>query len=144
MKFNPVSNKIYSISLIPVASSNTPKKSKRNQKEAKEVQANLKLENELYLNNNNTKLFRVSYKVNVDVENSIAVEMVYHFDFEAESEIDERLGTSLYIRSQIPNFCFPYIKSYLEHFLMMSGYGHIPFPYIDFVANPIPAKEEQI
>lgn len=138
MKLNPISNKVHKVSLTPKVANPTSKKTK---KDHKDVNANLKLENQLFLNNSNSKLFRVRYNVTVEVEGSVDIDLVYDFDFSAEIDVDESFGSSLAIRSQIPNFVFPYIKSYLEQLLMMSGYGYIPFPLVDFIDQPIPEKE---
>ncbi len=138
MKLTPLSHKAHKVSLIPKVSDESPKKPK---KDRKDVNANLKLENQLYLNNKNPKLFRVRYDIMVEVEGAVDIELVYDFDFSAENDVDQSLGSSLDMRSKIPNFAYPYIKNYLEQFLMMSGYGYIPFPLVDFIEQPIPEKE---
>lgn len=138
MKFTPTNSKVYKVTLSPKENAEKAKKSK---KDHKDINANLKFENQLYLNSSDKKLFRLRYLVTVDVENMVDIDLEYDFDFSAENEVDESLASSLVIRSEIPNYVFPYIKSYLEHFLMMSGYGYIPFPYVDFLSQPIPEKE---
>lgn len=141
MNFTPIGNKVYTVSLKPKNSSNDSHK--KSKKSHKDVNANLKLDTDLYLNNNNPKLFRVRYNVSVEVEEMADIDLVYDFDFEADAPVEQSLGGSLTIRSQIPNYVFPYIKSYLEHFLMMSGYGYIPFPNVDFITHPIPEKSQK-
>ncbi|AYY32885.1 TPA: hypothetical protein UL433_004962 [Klebsiella pneumoniae] len=138
MKITPLGNKVYTISLSRKTESETPKKGKKGQKGEN---VTLKLDNELFLNKTDTKLFRSRYKVLVSIDGRIDINLVYDFDFKADEDVDVSLAKSLIVRSQIPTYAYPYIKSYLEHFLMMSGYGRAPLPFIDFVESPIPMTD---
>ncbi|MGJ0946810.1 hypothetical protein ACR76C_07495 [Klebsiella grimontii] len=140
MKITPLGNKVYKVSLSQKSQPETPKRGKKNQK-GENSHATLKMDNELYLNRADAKVFRARYNILVSVDGRLDIDIVYDFDFKADEDVDQSLSKSMVIRSQVPTYVYPYIKSYLEHFLMMSGYGKIPIPFIDFVENPIPVKE---
>lgn len=135
---NLLNRRIHKISLAAKEENDAPKKSK---KELKSISAELKINNELYLNKNDSKLFRVRYFVDVSLNNNLHIDLAYDFDFRAEDDVDQSLAKSLIIRSQVPNLVYPYIKTYIEHFLLMSGYGSIPLPYVDFIKNPIATEK---
>ncbi|HCH7895480.1 hypothetical protein [Raoultella planticola] len=137
MKITPIGSKVHKVVLTPKEPTESPKKGK---KDSKNTNANLKLDNELYLNKNNSKIFRSRYNIQVVIEDSAEVDVIYDFDFKSDTDVDETLVSSMVIRSQVPTLVYPYIKTYLEQFLLMSGYGNVPLPYVDFVENPIPGK----
>ncbi|EMK2611578.1 hypothetical protein V8U19_002324 [Citrobacter freundii] len=138
MKITPLGNKVYTISLSPKPQSEAPKKGKKGQNSEN---VTLKLDNELFLNKTDTKLFRSRYKILVSIDGRVDIDLVYDFDFKADEDVDTSLAKSIIIRSQAPTYAYPYIKSYLEHFLMMSGYGRAQLPFIDFLESPIPMKD---
>ena len=137
MKITPIGSKVHKVILTPKEQTESPKKGK---KDTKNTNATLKLDNELYLNKNNSKLFRARYKIHVEIEDSAEIDVIYDFDFKSDTDVDQSLVSSMVIRSQVPTLVYPYIKTYLEQFLLMSGYGSIPLPYVDFAQNPIPGK----
>ena len=139
MKITLLSRRVHRISLETKAALDATKK---NKKEQKSNSAKLKMNNELYLNKKNSKLFRVRYLVDISISNGVDIDIVYDFDFRSEEDdVDQSLAKSLVVRSQVPNLVYPYIKSYIEHFLVMSGHGSIPLPYVDFIENPIAVEE---
>ncbi|EMJ5172528.1 hypothetical protein [Klebsiella aerogenes] len=137
MKITPIGSKVHKVALTPKEQTESPKKGK---KDNKNTNANLKLDNELYLNKNSSKIFRARYKIQVDIEDSVEVDVIYDFDFKSDTDVDQTLVSSMVIRSQVPTLVYPYIKAYLEQFLLISGYGNVPLPYVDFIENPIPGK----
>ncbi|ADC57963.1 hypothetical protein ACYDHR_10110 [Klebsiella aerogenes] len=137
MKITPIGSKVHKVVLTPKEQTESPKKGK---KDNKNTNANLKLDNELYLNKNSSKIFRARYKIQVDIEDSVEVDVIYDFDFKSDTDVDQTLVSSMVIRSQVPTLVYPYIKAYLEQFLLISGYGNVPLPYVDFIENPIPGK----
>ena len=137
MKITPIGSKVHKVVLTPKEQTESPKKGK---KDNKNTNANLKLDNELYLNKNSSKIFRARYKIQVDIEDSVEVDVIYDFDFKSDTDVDQTLVSSMVIRSQVPTLVYPYIKAYLEQFLLISGYGNVPLPYVDFMENPIPGK----
>ncbi|WP_170974218.1 protein-export chaperone SecB [Citrobacter sp. wls757] len=140
MKIQLLNNKIRSLSLTPET---TPIKSKKKNAETVTVDAQIQLNNEVYLNQKNKSLFRVRYKLSVSIPHNVIIEMEYDFDFKADEDVDQEIAQSMTIRSAVPNLVYPYIKVYVEQIMTMSGYGQIPLPFVDFNEHPLPANSKE-
>ncbi len=132
MNITPINNKIHNLLLKEIESKGKSKK------KSEAIEAKLNIDSEIFLNQDNHKIFRVRYKVNAIIPGKIELNVEYDFDFRSDVDVDMSLPKNLTMRSKVPNLTYPYIKSYIENFIMMSGYGAYPLPYIDFIKEPMP------
>ncbi|MFB0711434.1 hypothetical protein ACEU59_09705 [Buttiauxella noackiae] len=140
MNINPIAGKVNNLSIKALPPLPLKKKAKKTDEE---VSATINFDNEVYLNNHNSKLFRVRYNISVSIPHQVEVNLEYDFDFQSDEAVDTSLPKSSTILSSVPAFAYPYIKSYIENILNMSGYGSTPLPYIDFLKNPMPYGKDE-
>lgn len=117
-------------------------KSSKPEKKEKSETLKITINNQLFLNTKNSKLFRIRYLVNLTLENNATFDLVYDFDFSADEDVEaETLGHTTDVRSHAPAMAWPYIKGYLENITAMSGLGSINLPFFDFIAEPLEVAE---
>ncbi|WFW93797.1 hypothetical protein NFJ87_10560 [Citrobacter freundii] len=134
MKITPISGKVVNFNLKALPPQSQKKKQKKTEDE---VNATINFDNEVYINTHDSKIFKVRYKLLVTIPHQVEVNLTYDFDFRSDEEVDSDIPKSLTIRSDVPAYCYPYMKSYVENILNMSGYGGVPLPYLDFIGSPI-------
>lgn len=128
MKIELIGKKVVSLTMKPLEGHAADKKT---------MTAKVTLNNELYSNVKDAKLFRVKYHVIVTIEARLEIELTYDFDFKAEEDFSEDTGKSYEVRSIAPSMAYPYIKTYVEQLTLMSNLGSFNLPYFDFFSNPI-------
>lgn len=128
MKIELIGKRVVHLVVKQLDSAETDKKSKT---------AKVTLNNELYSNVKDEKLFRVRYHVVVTIESRLQMEITYDFDFRSEVEFSEDTAKSHEIRSIVPSMAYPYIKTYAEQLMLMSNLGSFNLPYFDFFGNPM-------
>lgn len=140
MNINPTLVKVNNLSIKTL--SPLPKK-KKPKSDEEEVNATINFDNEVYVNNHNSKLFRVRYNIFVSIPHQVEVTLVYDFDFQSDEDVDAGLAKSTTVLSDVPAFAYPYIKAYIENVLSMSGFGLTPLPYLNFLKNPMPSGRDE-
>ncbi|MFU0948554.1 hypothetical protein ACM26Q_22965 [Kluyvera ascorbata] len=140
MNINPTLVKVNNLSIKTLPPLPHKKKSKNNEEE---VNATINFDNEVYVNNHNSKLFRVRYNIFVSIPHQVEVTLVYDFDFQSDEDVDAGLAKSSTVLSDVPAFAYPYIKAYIENVLSMSGFGLTPLPYLNFLKNPMPSRQDE-
>ncbi|MEB4673208.1 hypothetical protein MXL54_00260 [Enterobacteriaceae bacterium G50] len=128
MKIELIGKRIVNIALNQIDGTDTDKKSKT---------AKVTLNNELYSNVKDEKLFRVRYHVVVIIESRLQIEITYDFDFRSEVEFSEDLAKSHEIRTIVPSMAYPYIKTFAEQLMLLSNLGSFNLPYFDFFSSPM-------
>ena len=103
----------------------------------KSMTANVTLNNELYSNVKDLKIFRVRYHAVVTIEGRVKLEITYDFDFRSEEDFTDDTAKSYEVRSIVPSMAYPYIKTYAEHLILMSNLGSFNLPYFDFFGVPM-------
>lgn len=131
MTLNLVSKKVHKANLEMIQGDHGKKKAK----------ANVTISNEFYGNTKDQRLFRIRYEVEVTIENVVKVDISYDFDFTTDFEVSSELLASLEVRSIAPSLAYPYIKSYAEQLISMSGLGYYDLPYINFSEEPFEEPE---
>lgn len=131
MKLTLVSKKIHSASLENIQVE--PVK--------KPVKANVSLTNEIYANTKDSRLFRIRYISSITVEGVAKLNISYDFDFKADVDFTGETASSIEVRSIAPAMAYPYIKSYAELMISMSGLGDFNLPYFDFIDDPFDKPE---
>ncbi|AWO80688.1 hypothetical protein [Serratia marcescens] len=134
MKIELIGKKVAELSLQPLEGESSSKKT---------MTAKVTLKNELYSNVKDTKLFRVRYHVQVSIETRLKIEITYDFDFKADADFSEEVAKSEEVRSLVPSMAYPYIKSYSEQLISMSGLGHFNLPYFDFFSDPLEPNDKE-
>lgn len=140
MNINPTLVKVNNLSIKTLPPLPQKKKPKSNEEE---VNATINFDNEVYVNNHNSKLFRVRYNIFVSIPHQVEVTLVYDFDFQSDEDVDAGLAKSTTVLSDVPAFAYPYIKAYIENVLSMSGFGLTPLPYLNFLKNPMPSGQDE-
>ncbi|CAB5566685.1 hypothetical protein AB7V66_20540 [Providencia rettgeri] len=105
-------------------------------------QFHIKIGCTVYGNANNKNIVRIRYPVIVSVKDKATLSMDYDFYFTLSEELTEDFNTSIVTRQTAPALAYPYIKSYVENFLSISGYGDIDLPFLDFIKNPFEFDDE--
>ncbi|WP_223565502.1 protein-export chaperone SecB [Pantoea sp. OVA07A] len=142
MSFNILTSRVTSLTITEIESTKeSSKKTKR--KENKEHDAQLDFSNEFYMNNHSDKLFRVKYRIKVNVPERYKIDLDYVFDFQSDESVTNDLPKTMLARATVPNLTYPYMKVFIENLVMMSGYGNIPLPHVDFTQNPVPLSTEE-
>ncbi|HGF3846962.1 TPA: hypothetical protein ACF4OU_002214 [Escherichia coli] len=103
----------------------------------KNLNATVNLNNELYTNVKDSKLFRVRYFTSITIEGRLEMDITYDFDFRSEDDFSHEMAKSHEIRSIAPTMAYPYIKTYAEQIILMSNLGRFNLPYFDFLTNPM-------
>ncbi|HBR6996826.1 TPA: hypothetical protein L9217_000800 [Klebsiella aerogenes] len=128
MKIELINKKVESLVMKPLESDSAAKKT---------MSATVKLNNELYSNVKDSKLFRVRYFASVTIEGRLEMDITYDFDFQSEDDFSNEMAKSHEIRSIVPTMAYPYIKTYAEQIILMSNLGRFNLPYFDFFASPM-------
>lgn len=140
MNIDPTLVKVNTLSIKTLAPISQKKKQKNNEEE---VNATINFDNDVFINNQNSKLFRVRYNIFVSIPHKVEVTLVYDFDFQSNEDVDAGLAKSSTVLSDVPAFAYPYIKTYIENVLSMSGFGFTPLPYLNFLQNPMPSGKDE-
>ncbi|HEJ9542875.1 Uncharacterised protein [Proteus vulgaris] len=101
----------------------------------------LTLATEIFHNNKDATLVKFRYTVTTVIKDEVSVDLIYDFAFKSEDEITESFNESDTATVMIPNLAYPYIKSYIENILSISGYKKINLPYINFFEEPLKPVE---
>lgn len=128
MKIELINKKVESLVMKPLEGDSAAKKT---------MSATVKLNNELYSNVKDSKLFRVRYFASVTIEGRLEMDITYDFDFQSEDDFSNEMAKSHEIRSIVPTMAYPYIKTYAEQIILMSNLGRFNLPYFDFFASPM-------
>lgn len=128
MKIELIGKRVTSLAMAPIEGKATAKKT---------MTAKVTLNNEIYSNVKDSKLFRVKYHVIVMVEDWFKIELNYEFDFKSEEDFSWEIVKSHEVRSVVPSIAYPYIKTYAEQLMVISNIGNFNLPYIDFFGNPM-------
>ncbi|ENT4823011.1 hypothetical protein ACFFX4_004669 [Citrobacter farmeri] len=129
-----IGKKIESLSLKTQSSESSTKK---------KPSVKVKVNSEMYSNIKDSKLFRVRYSVDVDIESRLKIYLTYDFDFQSEEDFSEEVAKSKEVRTLVPSMSYPYIKSYAEYLISMSGLGNFNLPYFDFFSAPLEPEDEE-
>ncbi|EIG2865762.1 hypothetical protein AB575_005030 [Escherichia coli] len=128
MKIELISKKVERLVMTRLEGDSTAKKA---------IKTTVNLNNELYTNVKDSKLFRVRYFASVTIEGRLEMDITYDFDFRLEDDFSHEMAKSYEVRSIAPNMAYPYIKTYAEQIILMSNLGRFTLPYFDFLANPM-------
>ncbi|MDQ6483986.1 hypothetical protein [Klebsiella pneumoniae] len=128
MKIELINKKVESLVMKPLEGDSAAKKT---------MSATVKLNNELYSNVKDSKLFRVRYFASVTIEGRLEMDITYDFDFHSEDDFSDEMAKSHEIRSIVPTMAYPYIKTYAEQIILMSNLGRFNLPYFDFFDSPM-------
>ncbi|ENJ2006391.1 hypothetical protein AB0598_005256 [Escherichia coli] len=128
MKIELISKKVERLVMTRLEGDSTAKKA---------IKTTVNLNNELYTNVKDSKLFRVRYFASVTIEGRLEMDITYDFDFRSEDDFSHEMAKSYEVRSIAPNMAYPYIKTYAEQIILMSNLGRLTLPYFDFLANPM-------
>lgn len=128
MKIELISKKVERLVMTRLEGDSTAKKA---------IKTTVNLNNELYTNVKDSKLFRVRYFASVTIEGRLEMDITYDFDFRSEDDFSHEMAKSYEVRSIAPNMAYPYIKTYAEQIILMSNLGMFTLPYFDFLANPM-------
>lgn len=132
MKIELIGKKVAELSLQPIEGESSAKKA---------MTAKVTLNNELYSNVKDAKLFRVRYHVQVTIETRLQIDLTYDFDFKSDADFSEEVAKTLEMRTLVPSMAYPYIKSYSEQLISMSGLGNFNLPYFNFFSEPLEPNE---
>lgn len=127
MKIELIGKKVASLTLQPLEGDSSKKT----------MTAKVTLNNELYSNVKDSKVFRVRYHALVTIESRLQIELTYDFDFKSEEDFLEEVAKSDEVRTSVPSMAYPYIKGYAEQLISMSGLGNYNLPYFDFISEPL-------
>lgn len=84
-------------------------------------------------NEDNPHEFVIGFKVGIEDEAFVLnLEMV--FEFQLDTEIDEKFKNSPFLTINAPAIAFPYIRSYISNFTLQSGFNPVILPSINFVS----------
>lgn len=128
MKIELIGKKVESLVLNPLEGKSAEKKP---------MKATVTLNNEIYSNVKDVKLFRVRYFVTITIEARLKMEIIYDFDFKSDEDFSDDKAKSIEVRSVAPSMAYPYIKIYAEQIILMSNLGSFNLPYFDFVDSPM-------
>ncbi|CDQ53043.1 unnamed protein product [Klebsiella pneumoniae] len=128
MKIELINKKVESLVMTPLEGASSGKKT---------MKATVTLNNELYSNVKDAKLFRVRYFAYVTIEERLKMEITYDFDFRSEEDFSDDTAKSPEVRSLVPSIAYPYIKGYAEQIIHMSNLGSFNLPYFDFFTSPM-------
>ncbi|EKL0720020.1 hypothetical protein FP371_13875 [Citrobacter freundii] len=128
MKIKLINKKVESLVMKPLEGEHTTKKG---------TNSTVKLNNELYSNVKDSKLFRVRYFASITIEGRLEMDITYDFDFQSEDDFSLEMAKSHELRSIVPTMAYPYIKTYAEQIILMSNIGKFDLPYFDFFASPM-------
>lgn len=103
-------------------------------------QVHINIGTDIYANSNNKNLFRIKYPINLIVRDIINISIDYDFDFLIDEEVTPSILGSELVSSKTPSLAYPYIKTYLENLITLSGYPNINIPYINFFETPLDIK----
>ncbi|HFW4698033.1 TPA: hypothetical protein ACIBSJ_002367 [Salmonella enterica subsp. enterica serovar Mississippi] len=134
MKIELINNKVESLVMKPLEGEPAAKKT---------MNSTVKLNNELYSNVKDAKLFRVRYFASVTIEDKLEMEITYDFDFKSEDDFSLEMAKSHELRSIVPTMAYPYIKTYAEQIILMSNIGKYNLPYFDFFAGPMKTNDSK-
>lgn len=79
-----------------------------------------------------TKKIRIRYIVNLSIESIFALYLEYDFDFDIDGEVDDTFKDSSEIKTSIPSYTYPYIKTFIETVITNCDYPKIQIPTINF------------
>lgn len=134
MKIELIGKKVAELSLHPVEGEASSKKT---------TNAKVTLQNELYTNTKDAKLFRARYTVSISIESRFNIELKYDFDFKNDMDFSEEVAKSQELKSKVPSMVYPYIKTYAEQLISMSGLGSFNLPHFDFFEEPLEVTEKK-
>ncbi|WP_112048751.1 hypothetical protein, partial [Escherichia coli] len=120
MKIELISKKVERLVMTRLEGDSTAKKA---------IKTTVNLNNELYTNVKDSKLFRVRYFASVTIEGRLEMDITYDFDFRSEDDFSHEMAKSYEVRSIAPNMAYPYIKTYAEQIILMSNLGRFTLPY---------------
>ncbi|HEK2652381.1 TPA: hypothetical protein ACQFK6_001486 [Proteus mirabilis] len=90
----------------------------------------------IYAHSTDKKMVRINYPVSLSIKDNVHISISYDFYFSSSEEITEEFNNSEVARKDAPALAYPYIKSYIEGVLTMSGYKDFEIPFIDFAEDP--------
>ena len=128
MKIELINKKVESLVMTPLEGASSGKKTMKD---------TVTLNNEMYSNVKDAKLFRVRYFAYVTIEERLKMEITYDFDFRSEEDFSDDTAKSPEVRSLVPSIAYPYIKGYAEQIIHMSNLGSFNLPYFDFFTSPM-------
>ncbi|MDR5611286.1 MULTISPECIES: hypothetical protein [unclassified Arsenophonus] len=130
--------KVESIELISLTKINSVKLSSLMAKIASEhgQEFHMAINYEIYRHQSNKKTVRIRYTVIYFIQDNFSLSLAYDFSFKSDKEITEDFNASETARKLAPSISYPYIKSYIENFLTLSGYKDFEVPFIDFNKEP--------
>lgn len=101
-----------------------------------EKEVHINIGSTIYGHSTNKNMVRISYPVSLLIKDNVSISIDYDFYFTSSEEITEGFDSSEVARKDAPALAYPYIKSYIEGVLTMSGYKDFEIPFIDFEEDP--------
>ncbi|MET4892236.1 hypothetical protein [Morganella morganii] len=103
-------------------------------------QIHIKIGSEIFTKKDDVTLFRVRYPFNLEIKGLVKISLLYDFDFKSDSDITPETLSSELLTITAPTLAYPYIKSYVENLLSVSGYAVTGIPFLDFTVTPLNQK----
>ncbi|AUT91531.1 MULTISPECIES: protein-export chaperone SecB [Proteus] len=127
MKIKLTNKRVHKLSIEPIEKENKIKKKKK-----ENLQQEFSFEDQLFVNKNDKKKIRIRYIVNLSIESIFALYLEYDFDFDIDGEVDDTFKDSSEIKTSIPSYTYPYIKTFIETVITNCDYPKIQIPTINF------------
>ncbi|EMH4043673.1 hypothetical protein V6N22_003616 [Providencia stuartii] len=96
----------------------------------------------VYAHDKDKKMVRINYPITVVVKDNVSISMSYNFYFKLSENVTDSFHKSEIARKVAPSLAYPYIKSYIESVLILSGYKDFSIPFLDFNKEPFDFDEE--
>ncbi|ELY3856773.1 hypothetical protein ABN357_19530 [Providencia rettgeri] len=90
----------------------------------------------VYAHDQDKKMVRINYPVIVTVKDNVTISIGYNFYFKLSESVADDFHKSEVARKTAPALAYPYIKSYIESVLLLSGYRDFSIPFLDFNKDP--------
>ncbi|EML0361299.1 hypothetical protein RI835_000624 [Providencia rettgeri] len=90
----------------------------------------------VYAHDQDKKMVRINYPVIVTVKDNVTISIGYNFYFKLSESVADDFHKSETARKTAPALAYPYIKSYIENVLLLSGYRDFSIPFLDFNKDP--------
>lgn len=76
--------------------------------------------------------FSIEFRIEMTVEKTHHLTVQYSSQFETDPEFDEDFVNSSFVTVNAPAIAFPFIRSYVAHITLISGFESIILPSVNF------------